>query len=165
MFLGRRVGRSVLPLVVSAVSISIGIVSLIIAIVLPFNTDAQLGAKIALVYVPIVVELVGAWLQLRRRWHHQVSTEFIGERYGALTLIILVRSTDEHADRQGEGFISLTRSFSLAISGLSQSSTTTYAQVFLGKATCDIADLSYHYHNHDIPLSLWSVQKGRLDPP
>ena len=75
-------------------------------------------------YVSILVETLGIRFQFTRKGHTKIDTEDVADRYGALTLIIL-----------GEGFISLTRAFSLAISGLSNSNTATYLQVFLGEHT------------------------------
>ena len=89
MLLGVKCGRRIAPLLISSSSILLGLICLIIAAALPFNSNSLLQAKVTLVYLPLIFEIIGGWAQLRKTWHHSVSTESIGERYGCFSLIIL----------------------------------------------------------------------------
>ena len=61
-----------------------------------------LRRQIVALYIAIVVELLGTRIQDTRASRIKARTAAVGDRYGALTLIIL-----------GEGLISITRAFSL----------------------------------------------------
>lgn len=75
------------------------------------------------------------WVLYLCSHHVNSDTGRIGERYGALTLIILYvhylsRRGLELTRKRGEGFIALIRGLSSAISGLSVGSTATVGLVF-----------------------------------
>ena len=63
------------------------------------------------------------------------------------------------AHARGEGFIAMTRAFNGAISGLSESNTATYGQVFLGKhhAPMWMNEASYCSHRHHVSSILISI--------
>ncbi|KAK8845345.1 hypothetical protein IAR55_006058 [Kwoniella newhampshirensis] len=117
---GRRFGRTVSFQLVSVGSLAISSLLTIIAVVIPAHSHGAVIAKIILFYLAISVEILAMWSTVKRSGPNYTNTQAVGDRYGALTLIIL-----------GEGFISVTRSFNAALSGLSQSNSNTYAQVFL----------------------------------
>ncbi|ORY31942.1 hypothetical protein BCR39DRAFT_524717 [Naematelia encephala] len=119
-FIGRRAGRQIATQISRMATLSVSIILTIVAVALPARSSRATSAKIALFYLGLSVEILVGWFQLYRRLATHVNTRQVGARYGAFTLIIL-----------GEGIISITRAFSLAISGLSQSSSTTYGQVWL----------------------------------
>lgn len=93
----------------------------IIAVALHATTQPVASAKVGLFYAGILVEILGVFIQPALRIDGPLTPdEYIAERYGALSLIIL-----------GEGFITLTKVFGNALVGLGQSHTAYYAQVFL----------------------------------
>lgn len=89
MFWGRRHKRNTRVLIPSLLTLVASMVLVIIAVALPARSPGAVIAKICLFYLAIGVETWGVWAQLHRNLTSWVRTEQIGERYGALSLIIL----------------------------------------------------------------------------
>lgn len=119
---GARWKRKVPGARLTSIALVISIALVVTATSLSSSTASIARVKIALFYLAIAVEMATVWFQVV--WGVSgppASDEYISERYGALSLIIL-----------GEGFLSLTRAFGNALSTLvSEANFAFYLQVFL----------------------------------
>jgi hypothetical protein len=61
----------------------------IIAVAVPAHSNAVASTKIALFYLAIAVELAGAWAQMGTGMMGPVSSDYLMDRFAALSLIIL----------------------------------------------------------------------------
>ncbi|WWD06143.1 hypothetical protein V865_004228 [Kwoniella europaea PYCC6329] len=118
--IGSRAGRKVTPHIYTFISLVISSIFTILAIVLPAHSRVLSLTKVTLFYTGIGVEVIAVWLSLPKDPLGPIRTEAMAKRYGAFTLIII-----------GEGFISITRAFNLAISGFNITTDVTYPQVIL----------------------------------
>ncbi|WOO79960.1 uncharacterized protein LOC62_02G003475 [Vanrija pseudolonga] len=119
---GARWKRKVPGARLTSISLGISIILVVVATSLSSSSASIARVKIALFYLGIAVEMATVWFQVV--WGVSgptASDEYVAERYGALSLIIL-----------GEGFLSLTRAFGSALSTLvSEANFAFYLQVFL----------------------------------
>ncbi|WWC97372.1 hypothetical protein V866_004251 [Kwoniella sp. B9012] len=118
--IGSRAGRKVTPHIYTFISLVISSIFTILAIVLHAHSRVLSLTKVTLYYTGIGVEVIAVWLSLPKDTLGPIRTEAMAKRYGAFTLIMI-----------GEGFISITRAFNLAISGFSITTDVTYPQVIL----------------------------------
>nr|XP_019048481.1 hypothetical protein I302_02253 [Kwoniella bestiolae CBS 10118]OCF27411.1 hypothetical protein I302_02253 [Kwoniella bestiolae CBS 10118] len=119
-FIGSRAGRRITPHIYTIISLVISSILTIMAIVIPATSRVMSLTKVTLFYTGIGVEVFAVWFSLPSDPLGPIRTEAMAKRYGAFTLIII-----------GEGFISITRAFNLAISGFSITTGVTYPQVIL----------------------------------
>ncbi|ORY31965.1 bacterial low temperature requirement A protein-domain-containing protein [Naematelia encephala] len=120
---GKKAERRIASQLLSVTTLVISLLLTAVAIVVPRRTNAQVMVKIALLYVAIGLEIISVFLHMHKSLHRYIRTSAIAERYSAFSLIVL-----------GEGFISITRAFNRAISGLSEDNVATYGQVWLAIA-------------------------------
>ncbi|KAL1409325.1 hypothetical protein Q8F55_003307 [Vanrija albida] len=119
---GARWKRKVPGARLTSLSLTASIALVVTATSLSSSSATVARVKIALFYLGIAVEMTTVWFQVV--WGVSgptASDEYVAERYGALSLIIL-----------GEGLLSLTRAFGNALSILvSEANFTFYLQIFL----------------------------------
>ncbi|OCF59963.1 hypothetical protein L486_02636 [Kwoniella mangroviensis CBS 10435] len=118
--IGFRAGRKVTPQMFTFISLVISSIFTTSAIILPARSRVLSLTKVTLFYTGIGIEVIAVWLSLPKDPLGPIRTEAMAKRYGAFTLIII-----------GEGFISITRAFNLAISGFGITTDVTYPQVIL----------------------------------
>ncbi|WWC85579.1 uncharacterized protein L201_000443 [Kwoniella dendrophila CBS 6074] len=119
-YLGHRAKRKITPHIYTITSLAVSTILTALAVILPAHSKPFLIIKITLFYSGIGIEVLAVWFSLPSDPLGPIRTKAMGQRYGAFTLIII-----------GEGFISVTRAFNLAISGFSITNSVTYPQVLL----------------------------------
>ncbi|TXT04291.1 hypothetical protein VHUM_04178 [Vanrija humicola] len=151
---GARWKRKVPGARLTSISLGVSIALVVVATSLSNSSGTLARVKIALFYLGIAVEMVTAFFQVI--WGISgptASDEYVAERYGALSLIIL-----------GEGFLSLTRAFGNALSTLvSEANFAFYLQIFLiiFVIFCIWTFLFFHFRKTDTVSSrrsaLWEL--------
>jgi low temperature requirement protein LtrA len=124
-FLARRVGRPAAPVAVPVALCLIAAVCAAIAAGLRSTSPGMATARVALLYIGLGTEGLGSLLVILLRHKRpfksdqlRISNTELSERMAAFTLIIL-----------GEGFLSMLRTFAIALNSFNANTSNIYSQV------------------------------------